>query len=378
MELLRKGQLRSLISESTRPCVSIFLPTHRSGVETKQGPIRLKNQLKSAEKQLSAYGLRAAQIKELLEPVQTLCESHGFWQYQGDGLALFRSPATFQYYRLPLRLKELLVVTDRYHIKPLLRLFAEDGRYYLLTLSKNEVQFFQCTRYGVRQTELPPGTPKSLGEVLELAGVERQFQVTAPGGTAAFHGHGSRAQDGKQELREFFRLVDKGVREILHDDRAPLVLAGVDYLFPLYREVNTHPQLVDGGVSGNPEGRRPQDLQAEAWAVVEPHFRKALREAAIHYEEFAGTPRASNSLREVVPAASQGRVEQLFVAVGRQQWGSFDEKRQKVRLSREKRLGDQDLLDRAAIETFLQGGAVHAVDPDQVPGGGPLAAVFRY
>ncbi len=378
MELLQKEQLRQLIEPGREPCVSVFLPTHRGGIETKQDPIRLKNLLKNAEGQLAQHALKAPHIKTLLDPLQKLCENPGFWQYQSDGLALFRSPDNFYYYRLPLRFDELVVVTDRFHVKPLLRLFTEDGRFYLLTLSKNEVRFFQCTRYGVRETLLPEGTPRSLSEFLGLAGVEKQYQIHAAGGTVMGHGHGTREQDTKQDLREFFRLVDKGVREILRDDRAPLVLAGVEYLFPLYRESNTYPHLIDGGVAGNPEGRRPEDLQSRAWAIVEPHFRKAREAAAKKYEENAGTDRSSNDIRKVVPAAWQGRVEQLFVAVGQQQWGRFDEESQRVILSAEKQPGDRDLLNLAATRTLVQGGAVFAVAPGDVPGGGLLAAVFRY
>ena len=125
-------------------------------------------------------------------------------------------------------------------------------------------------------------------------------------------------------------------------------------------------------------GRRPEDLQADAWRVVEPHLLKTRREAASRFEEYADTARASNDPGEVVPAACQGRVEQLFAAVGRQQWGSFNSETQKVSISSERQLGDQDLLDLAAIQAFLHGGAVYAVDPSEVPGGGTLAAVFRY
>jgi hypothetical protein len=39
---------------------------------------------------------------------------------------------------------------------------------------------------------------------------------------------------------------------------------------------------------------------------------------------------------------------------------------------------DQDLLNVAAMETFVAGGTVYAVPPDEVPGRGSVAAVFRY
>jgi hypothetical protein len=374
MELLRHEQLGALIEPVEGPCVSVFLPTHRLGVEVRQGPIRLKNQLKQIEAQLEARKLRTAAIREFLAPIQKLAENSGFWQYQSDGLAIFRSQDKFYYYRLPMHVDELLVVTDRFHVKPLLRLFTEDGRYYLLSLSKKEIRFFQCTRYGARIVELPAATPRSLEQVLELAGVEKQRQVHA----SLVHGHGGGSEDNKEDLRQFFRMVDKGVHEVLRDDHAPLVLAGVEYLFPLYREVNTYGHLMDRGVTGNPDGRRPEDLQSNAWAVVEPQFRKARSEAAARFERHAGSARSSKDIRKVVPAAAQGRVDQLFVAVGRQMWGRWDQDSQEVTVSEEKAQGDRDLLNFTAIHTLLQGGAVYAVAPGEVPGGGLLAAVFRY
>lgn len=378
MELLRKEQLKRLIEPTTGPCVSIYLPTARAGVEARQGSIRLKNLLKQAEKELAAQGLKTAQVAALLEPAQKLCENNGFWRYQGDGLAVFRSPEKFYYYRLPIHFDELVVVTDRFHVKPLMRLFTEDGRYYLLTLSKNDIRLFQCTRFGIREVELPAETPRSFTEVLALEGVERQIQVHTAGSTVKFHGHGAKDEDEKENLREFFRRVDRGVREVLREDRAPLVLAGVEYLFPLYREASTHPNLIERGVAGNPEGKRPEELQAEAWKIVEPHLRRSRLEAARRFEELAGGPRASGDVKTVVPAAWQGRVEHLFVAAGRQLWGSFDPETLEVQVSQEHRPGDRDLLNLAAVHTFLNNGAVYAVEPEEVPGGGLVAAVFRY
>ncbi len=376
MELLRREQLNALIEQTTGPCISLFLPTARGGEETRQGPIRLKNLLKKAEKQLSARGLKASETKALVEPAQKLCENSGFWLHQGDGLAVLRAPDSFFYFRLPIRFDELVVVSDRYHVKPLMRMFTEDGRYYVLALNKNGVRLLECTRFGVRDIQLPTETPKRLADLLELAGVERQVQARAGGG---IHGHGSRSgEDDKDNLLEFFRRVDRGVREAVRDSRTPLVLAGVDRQISLYREASAYPHLVAGGVTGSPEGKRADQLREEAWKVVEPDLTTSRRAAAERFSDNVGTHRASNVLERVVPAACGGRVEQLFVAVGRQRWGTFDEQSQRVKVREQPHAGDHDLLDLAAINTLSHGGAVYAVDPGEVPGGRSLAAVFRY
>ena len=44
----------------------------------------------------------------------------------------------------------------------------------------------------------------------------------------------------------------------------------------------------------------------------------------------------------------------------------------------ERQPGDEDLLDRAALETMLNGGMVYAVKPEAMPADLPVAAVFRY
>ena len=74
MELLHHDQLKALTAPTPGPCVSIFIPTHRGGPEVKQGAIRLKNQLRGAERQLAEQGLRNAEIQRLLEPAQQLCD----------------------------------------------------------------------------------------------------------------------------------------------------------------------------------------------------------------------------------------------------------------------------------------------------------------
>jgi hypothetical protein len=38
----------------------------------------------------------------------------------------------------------------------------------------------------------------------------------------------------------------------------------------------------------------------------------------------------------------------------------------------------EDLLDFAAVQTFLNGGTVYAVEPEKVSAETPLAAVLRY
>ncbi|MBU1206287.1 MAG: hypothetical protein KKH04_05080 [Proteobacteria bacterium] len=383
MNLLSKEELKTLIEKPEGWCVSIYIPTHRAFPETKQDPIRFKNLLREAEERLKAAGLRSPDAKKLLKPAKPLIKDGLFWQYQADGLATFISSDLFYHYRLPLKFDELLVVTDRFHIKPLLPLFSHEGRFYILALSQNEVRFFQCTRYSVKEVE-PENVPRSLSEALKYDDPERQLQfhtrAPAAGGerAAMFHGHGVGKDDTKDNILRFFHLLDQGLYALIGKENAPLVLAGVDYLFPIYREANRYPHLMEQGIVGNPEGLKGEELHEQAWRIAEPYFLKAQEEAITQYKQLAGSDRASNNLKAIVEGAYDGRIEILIVAVGIQQWGFFDLKTRMVHLHQEPELGDEDLLDFAAVQTYLNGGTVYALKPEEMPDEAPVAAVFRY
>lgn len=385
MDLLSKRELEELTGKPEGPCVSIFLPTHRAGAETQQDPIRLKNLLGEARERLvETKGLRATEADEVLEPARDLLSDNVFWRYQSDGLALFLSPGAFRSYRLPLDFEELAVVADRYHLKPLLPLLAGDGRFYILALSQNEVRLLGASRYGVDEVELGDNVPESLADALKFDDPERQLQFhTGAGGgggggrAAVFHGHGAE-DDQKDDILRYFHKIDRGLGEVLKGQEAPLVVAGVDYLLPIYREANTYPGLVEGGITGNPEELSAEQLHERAWEVMEPRFSEARREAAERYADLAGTGRTSTDPREVVPAAYYGRVEALFAASGLRRWGAFDPSTGEADLHDEPEAGDGDLLDFAAVQTILNGGTVYVTDPEEVPAKADVACVFRY
>jgi hypothetical protein len=119
-------------------------------------------------------------------------------------------------------------------------------------------------------------------------------------------------------------------------------------------------------------------LQKLGWDIVEPCFRRAQEQAAVRYRQLAGSEIVSNDIKIISLAAHQGRVDTLFAAVGIQQWGMFDSAMPSADLHKERMPGDEDLFDFASVYTLLNGGTVYAVKPEEVPGGSPIAAIFRY
>lgn len=384
MAIFDRDDLRALIEQGERPAVSVYMPTHRAGTEVQQDPIRFKNLLREARDRLTKQGLRSTDAESMLEPGRRLLDDEVFWQHQSDGLVAFADPSAFRHYRLPYSFEELVVVAERFHVKPLLRLLSGDGRFYVLAISGKDVRLFQGTRHSVAEVDLE-NVPKGLEEALRFDDPEKQlqFHTTAQGAAAIFHGQGvgTDAAQHKKDLLRYFQQVDRGLHDLLRDDNAPLILAGVDYLLPIYREANSYSYLLDGGITGNPDDLDARALHDRAWDLVEPHFRQTQHEKAAQYRNLKGTGRVANEVEAILPAAYHGRIDTLFVKVGVHQWGRYDAGGGQVTRHAEPAPGDEDLLDLAAVQTLLHGGEVYAVEVEEMPDGtanGEVAALFRY
>jgi hypothetical protein len=366
-----------LVEGAEAPCVSLYLPTHRSGAEVQQGPIRFKNLLREAEGKLLANGLSRARALEILQPARALLGDEIFWQRQSDGLAVFLAHNTYRRYRLPLSFRELAMVGNRFHLTPLMSLLTGDGRFYILALSQNRVRILEASRHSVR--ELDPGDiPDGMADALGSDWEQRSLQLhSGATGRGVFHGHGA-GEDDKEELAKFLNLVDNALLRLLDDRQTPLVVAAVGYLIDIYREVSKYPSLMEGGVEGNPDDRSAQELHARAWEVVKPRFSRAQQEAARRFRAKAGTGLVSADVREIVLAAGDGRVDTLFVAVNAHCWGRFDAEERTVEEHDKPGPDGEDLLDRAALESLLRGGTVYALAQEEMPHGALVAAELRY
>ncbi len=391
MSALTVEEVKSLVEQPKGLCVSIYMPTVVAGAETRQNSIRFKNLVKTAQQKLVENGYSEDEATEFLRSMsEDLDREDDFWQQQDRGLAIYVTEGFYRYYKVPRDFAELVVVTDQFHLKPLLPLLTGDGTFYILTLSQKEVKLFEGDRNSIQEITLPD-LPQNMDDTLQYdeTAAEGQFRIGTSAGSSSFsnsstgagvyHGQGAGDRDDvKKDYGQFFHQIDRVMHEFLRDKRAPLVLACVDYLMPIYSEANTYPHLLETGITGNVKIEKPSELHAEAWTIVEPHFVKAQEDAANYYHDLSNTELISTKIEETVPAAYYGRVQQLFVPVGVQRWGRFDPMANEIQIHAEAQPGDEDLLDAAAIQTLINGGVVYAVEPRKMPVEAPIAAVFRY
>jgi hypothetical protein len=376
VDVLSRDDLELLVRQPRSPCVSLYMPTHRSGPETQQDPVRLKNLIRRAEERLVAAEIRRRDASEVLQPARELIEDEAFWRHQSEGLALFLRAGWSRWYRLPLSFEEMVVVSDRFYVSALLPLLTGDGRFFVLALSENEARLLAGTRSAVHVVNVP-GMPAGVRDALRYDDPQREVGSHAaerggPGARVVVHGQGIGAEVQKERLGRYLHAVDGAVRRSLREQQAPLVLAGVGYVRAMYRDINTYPRLLEAGINGSPDRTSSEELHARAWALVEPVFERDRDGAAAAYREALGTGRASASLEDVLTAAEAGRISVLFVPAGAHASAgvsSADEGQE---------LGGGDPIEQAVVGTILNAGTVYAIPDHEMPDRAPVAALFRY
>jgi Bacterial archaeo-eukaryotic release factor family 3 len=231
--MLKKRDLWTLLDAAPPLGVSIFLPTHVRGAETRQDPIRLKTLLAEARGKLAEAGLARGEADDLLAPAAALVEDHAFWQHQDQGLALFLGAGALRRHRLPLAPPELVVVGPGFHIRPLLPALAPDDAFLLLTITADRVRLFEATRHGLRE-DPEAGLPGSLAEVTgedadyenpQQASPANRPQVGASAITQAQVQGDSPEEWRKRRMAEFIRRIAAAVDARALADQRPVVVA---------------------------------------------------------------------------------------------------------------------------------------------------------
>jgi hypothetical protein len=368
-----------LAARRPAPTATILLPTHRAGPERQQDPIRARNLIHDARRQL-AGSAGDAHATAITAPLEALIADPAFWSHPSEGLALIANDHGCERFWLPRAVGELAVVGEHAHLKPLMPLLQDDGVFHVLEITQHGVHLHRGTRFSLVAIDLP-GAPHRVDEALG---------ATDPGHRAEVHtlhaaGHGSTRYFGsvgdersKERIKHLFKRVDDALCGLLQDDHAPLVLAGVDYLLPLFAETSRHHRLVHGGLHGDPGLMTTRTLHDRAWELVAPLFAQPGREARARYAQLNGSGRATDDLATVLAALVQGRIETLLVATDSERWGTYDALAARLKEHIPRQPGDDDLLNTAVIHGLATHAQVHALPEADLGVRTGIAAVLRY
>ena len=361
----------------------MILPPYRPGEPGKPAAAILKTDLQEAASKLAARKIAKPVIEELLEPLHQLTHEEESLAGSGLGRAILRSHGVFRQFELPVppTPAQACAVGDCFWIRPILMSLAVPEKIYVLDLSKKSVALIECGAGEAVPVELPKGTPRTLDEALNFDAPDHDLMnrssagpsTGAMGGVQFGTGYGREAQ--RAHLHDFYKAVDRGVNEVLRAAESPLVLAGVEEDVAIYRSLNMYPHLVEQSIpapAGEPS-RASQIVRQARGAVLFDFERRAELRLGELKERFAPV-RFSMDLDAILRAAAEGRVSELYLDENGRRIGNFEGKI----FGAHANWHNEDLLNVAAVETLLAGGAVYPLPSHSMPNSAIAVAMFRY
>ena len=362
-----RADLERLLSERDAVCVSIYLPTEpaeRGGRDR----IEFRNLSAQALEQVSASTVGRAAVSDLRDVLDDLADDEAFWTRQAHSLAVFATPPGARTFQVANRLSPIVEVSDRFHVKPLLRSATFPQAAYILALSQNAVRLIEVSPdeppVDIRVAGMPSDAASSVGTAsIADRSADRRIQ-------------GSEGQ--KVRLRQYSRRIEEALRPLLSGLDLPLILAATEPLASIFRAVNTYPHLAHTTIAGNPDETSDGELAAASRRVLDELYAEELADLRARYEQRAPQGRASDDLAAIARAATFGAVDTVFVDIDETLPGFVDDADGALTLAEADDAVNYGVVDEIARRVLLARGRVLAVRREDIPGGRAAAAILRY
>ena len=401
IERLSTATLLELLAPAPGPCLSVYLPTHRTVPDNTVDRPTFRRLLHALEAAL-ATSHPPAQIDRLLHPLRLLDGDRHFWEHARDGLAVLAAGGAARVFPLQRPVPPLAIVAERFHTLPLVRLVAGRDRFEVLALTSREARIFEGTAWTdargttvERLDALPVGTGPD-GTILRAEVVDEEvFQPhrvqRGMGLEGIVHGGmGSKRDDVDADTEIFLRHVDDTVHEkVSRRSELPLVLVAQARLAATFRGLAKNPLLLEEHVTSDPHLMAADTLAASVRPLVAAARRRVVERELRAFGHAHGRGLAQGDLADVARAAVAGRVATLLIEADRFETGRLDHATGAIvfagpaggpqaRTGAATAVTGEDLFGAVAETVLLHGGTVLALARLEMPTESGVAAIDRY
>lgn len=368
-----------IIYERQGPCISLYQPTHRYRPENKQDIIRFKNLAKDIEESLLKL-MDKQEVEKIMKKFYEIENDKIFWNNAKDGLAILANKEKMIVYKLSRPVPEIAVVSDSFHIKPLVRVFQSADNYFVLGINMKQFKLFAGNRYGLQEVLFDEDTPITMDDVIGKDRTEPFLTQRTSGPDATiFHGHGGKKDEISKDVERYFRYVDRLILEdFSRPTKTPLLLVALNEHQGTFRDITHNNYLLKEGISLDYETLSIDQLKDKSWDIIEPFYLKRTKELVESYELKVSKEQGTQDLAEGVRAALSGRVAYALIESDRVIPGKIDKENKKMVKTEETRPGVDDLLDDLAELVLQNDGEVIMLPKERMPSDSGLALIYRF
>lgn len=368
IDLPSRTEIEKLAAYRGAPAVSIYLRTTPRTQEAQADRIELKNLLKMALARLDATNMPKRQVWPIESAVDAIIEDDPFWAVQANSLAIFASDTGTQAFRLPNKLVNAVEVSDRFHLKPLLRSVTFPHHAYVLAIGVGAVRLVEVTADLPPRTVPVPGMPRDMGDALG-----RRSHVTREGA-----GHSGEGASEHALLARYARVVDHALRAVLKGEEAPLIVAATEPMASIYRNASGYPHVATQVLAGSFDATPDHALADAARGVLDAIHAAELARLREAFAVRGKDGRATADIAQAARAATFGAVETLVVDMDTTVPGQVADADGAVTFAGSGEAVTYGVVDEIARRVLQSGGRVVSGRRGDVPGGGDLAALLRY
>lgn len=360
-------QITELLEHRRPGSISIYLSTDPAGDGQKER-IELGNLRDQALAQLAELDLPRGEVGQVEDLFAELVDDEHFWAHQARSLVVFVNPDHLTTFQLPNQLTSMVKVSDRWHVKPLLRALTFPQAGYVLAISQNATRVLAVLPDGPAEEIKVPDLPRDAVDAVAVSSISGR----------SHYGRVAGGEGRKMRLGQFARAVDEALRPLLHGGDTPLILAAPRPMDDIYRAWNTYPHLAAGQIDGNVEDVSAHDLAIKAREVIDSVNAEKLAKLQEVFSERTGQRRSLTDTADVARAATYGQVATLFVDIDAIVPGSIDDAGAVTFADNAADADAYGVLDEIARRVWIAGGQIVAVRREDVPGGGEAAAILRW
>lgn len=276
------------------PAVTIYMNTNRTFPENNKDSINLKNQINEAEKRLiNEYGEKESNPIVLKLKNMSLEIDHNF---NLDSLIIFASSDFFEFVRLPVKVKDNVMIDNKFVTKVLLRTMLQTESYYVLCLSRKKIRLIEAVNDTVSTEIVNDDFPIINESYIDADDIKKAW---------------SNVYDNR--AKEFFNKADKKLLEYYNKNPKSVVLAGDVRNISYYKEIADYKNIFIGQVEGNYDNTKAQEVVNYAYAVVCKYIVDKQDKAIEDLSRTENEQKLLLDLNDIYLAAKEGRGSKLFV-----------------------------------------------------------------
>ncbi len=382
MKYFEIDDLQELIEHKEKPSISLYLPMHATGDGIRQDSIRIRKKLDQCQDYLRKQ-LSPRTVEKILEPARDFSELPDYEKHQGPGIAMFISPSFARFFHLSFEVSEKLYFGEYFYILELLDKLKYYNSFYVAALSLKENKLFKANYHKIEEIAVKD-IPQGINDFLKFDVTEEHIQMHASpirstvGTDANFHGQGNIADEAqkKKNIGRFYKEVSSGFDKQLGNDKAPLILAGVQYDKTQFKENCDYKNILEESINIENGTINPNQLHEKARELALGYFDKKSEDCLETYQNQLGNDISESDPREIISGAYTGKVDTLLTDVNQTIWGKFDENSINVDIHDNYIEDDEDVVNLAAIYAMKTNANICTVDSKKI--NIPLAAILRY